>query len=397
MTISVGIIGQGRSGRNIHGAHLCADPRFRIVAVADTVEARCRRAVEEYGCEAHSDYRQLLARRDLDLVVETSCTHTRPGIVVEALEAGHPVLCEKPMAATLGDADRMIAASEHTGRMLAVFHQSRFSPSFRKVVELIRSGVLGRIVQISISHNAYRRRWDWQTLRSHGGGSLMNTGAHLLDQIVCLFGDALPDVRCFMDRVNTAGDAEDYVKLVLSGPGQPVVDIEISSCCAYPSFTYNVQGTLGGLKGSMTDLEWKYIAPREAPPLEPVTDPLSGPDGTPSYCAETLPWHEGRWSFNPAVDGSPNAAYRRPPATPSKPRPQASSPYYAAMAAAYYDMLYVALTTGAPLAITPQQVRRQMALFELCRRQNPQIYGSQGETRRPVGQRADAVPAECTL
>ena len=376
--VRVGIIGQGRSGRNMHGAHLLGDARFQIAAVAETVEARRIRAAGEYGCETYADYRDLLARKDLDLVVVATWSHTHPAIVIECLEADHAVLCEKPMASTVKDADRMIAAARRTGRLLAVFQQSRFSPSFQRILEVIRSGVLGRVVQISMAYNAFSRRWDWQTLQDRWGGNLMNTGPHALDQALFLFGDGTPDVRCFMDRANSAGDAEDYVKVILSGPGRPVIDVEISSCCAYPAFTYNVQGTRGGLKGSTTQLEWKYLDPAATPPLPPVTDPIAKADGTPAYCSETLAWREDRWAFDPAASGAVEGTYQNAAndlsASAGRSRPQASSNYYAAMAAAYYDMLHAALTTGAPMSVTPAQVRRQMAVFEICRAQNPHVY-----------------------
>ena len=102
----------------------------------------------------------------------------------------------------------------------------------------------------------------------------------------------MPQVTCIMDRANTFGDAEDYVKLLLHGHGRPTIDVEISSCCAYPSFTYNVQGTYGGLKGTTTHLEWKYYLPSEAPEQRLIREPISKPDGTPAYCREELILHE---------------------------------------------------------------------------------------------------------
>ena len=87
--------------------------------------------------------------------------------------------------------------------------------------KVIRSGVLGRIVQISISFSGFARRWDWQTLQDCNGGNLLNTGPHPLDQALALFGEGMPKVACYMDRANTWGDAEDYVKLILSGEGHP--------------------------------------------------------------------------------------------------------------------------------------------------------------------------------
>ncbi len=359
--IRVGIIGQGRSGRDIHGAYLATDPRrFRIVAAADLLADRRQRAAAEYGCETYPDYRALLRRRDLDLVVNATPSSLHPPVTIASLQAGFHTLCEKPMAAVLKDADRMIAAARKARRILAIFQQARFADYFQQVRRVIASGVLGRIVQISIAFNGFARRWDWQTMRSWSGGSLLNTGPHPLDQALQLFGEGMPDVRCFMDRANTFGDAEDYVKLVLSGRGHPVIDIEIASCCAYPCFTYNVYGTRGGLKGTQASMEWKYFKPAEAPRQKLAVQPLAKPDGVPAYCGEALKWHTGQWpEQRPAAGGQSYVASR-----PGQ-----------SMSGVFYGRLYASLTRGKPLAITPQQIRRQIAVIEECRRQNPQIYG----------------------
>lgn len=373
--LKVGIIGQGRSGRNIHGAHLIDSTRYKIVAVAEPIENRRQRAVEEYGCEVYANHKEMFARRDLDLIVNASFSHNHPDVSIDCLNAGFNVLCEKPMAATLQDADRMIAAAHKSGKLLAIFQQSRFSPAFQEILKVLQSGVLGRVVQISIAYNGFSRRWDWQTLQSHRGGNLMNTGPHPLDQALQLFGDGEPNVCSFMDRANTVGDAEDYVKLILSGPGKPVIDIEISSCCAFPNSTYNIHGTNGGLKGSTTQLEWKFFKPEEAPQQKYV-DPISNPDGTPAYCGENLVWHTEDWALDPTASNANDSTYQSAATDlmATKSKPKASSNLFDSMAASYYSMLYDALTTGAPMTVTPEQVRRQMAVFEKCREQAPNVY-----------------------
>ena len=100
--------------------------------------------------------------------------------------------------------------------------------------------------------------WDWQTLTEYNGGNLLNTGPHPLDQALQLFGtDIMPEVTCFMDRVNTYGNAEDHVFLILKGKNRPLIHLEISSCCAYPTFIYNIYGSNGGMKTTTSEAEWK--------------------------------------------------------------------------------------------------------------------------------------------
>jgi scyllo-inositol 2-dehydrogenase (NADP+) len=350
--LNVAILGQGRSGRDIHGAYLCTAPeRFKIIAIADPLEDRRRRSVEEYGCEVFSDYHDLMGRDDLDLVVNSTPSHLHVPVTREFLDAGFNVLCEKPLARRAAEVDELIAASERSGKVLAIFQQSRYTPSFLKVQEVIASGVLGRIVQINMAWNHFGRRWDWQTLQKFNGGSLLNTGPHPLDQALQLFGEGMPEVFCRMDRANTYGDAEDHVKLVLSGDGHPTIDLEISSCAAYPTSAYNIYGTQGGLRAVEKGLEWKYFKPEEAPPQHLIEEPICKPDGQPAYCTEKLTWHTESWA--------PGAEPSEVPTSP---------------VARLYHMLYNTITTGAPLEITPQQVRRQIAVIEECQRQNPGIY-----------------------
>ncbi len=219
--IRVGVIGQGRSGHNIHVDAFKRMPgRYKVVAVADPLEGRCDDAVNATGCAAYADYKEMLRQGDLDLVVNATPSHLHVPVSLAVMDAGFNVLCEKPLARRTSDVDKLIAKSKETGKLLAVFQQSRFAPYFQQVRKVINSGVLGRVVMVRIAFNGFGRRWDWQTLQGYDGGSLLNTGPHPLDQALQLFGtDAMPEMACIMDRTNTFGDAEDFVKLILRREG----------------------------------------------------------------------------------------------------------------------------------------------------------------------------------
>ncbi|MDF2726206.1 MAG: oxidoreductase [Paenibacillus sp.] len=352
--LKVGIIGQGRSGRNIHGNLLMklADT-YQIAAVADGLEERRIRAEQEYGCNAYATYEEMAANEQLDLVVNASPSDLHFPISLDLLNRGFNVLCEKPLAKTTAEVDQLIAAAQQSGKVIAAFQQSRYMPAFVKIREVIESGVLGRIVQIDFTNNHFARRWDWQTVQANHGGNLLNLGPHLLDQALQLFGtDVMPQVTCMMDRANTFGDAEDYVKIFLRGPGCPTIDLELSSCSRYPRAPFTVQGTNGGLTGNSQKLRWSYFKPEEAPSQQLTLAPLFNANGEPASCNEKLTWYEEAWEYEPTPDFS--IADRN--------------------TASLYRMLYNTLTTGAPLEITPEQVRRQMAVMEQCRSQNPHIY-----------------------
>lgn len=343
--LRVGIIGQGRSGYSIHAHTLSLLPDlFQVAAVADEIPERTKDAAAELGADEYTDYRELIARDDLDLVVNASYSDQHVPISIEAMEAGRNVLCEKPLARTVADVDRLVETQNRTGVLLAAFQQSRFAPYFRTVREVIASGVLGRIVQINLAFNGFARRWDWQTLQARNGGNLLNTGPHPLDQAIQLFGEGVPQVYCIMDRCNTFGDAEDHVKLLLRGDGHPTIDLEVSSCAPYTGYTYQLYGTRGGLTGTMTHLEWKYYRESEAPQHALTREPLQGR----AYCREDLPMHEEQWDAS-----------------------EEERDLFDYMGKALYRNLYAHMTEGAPLEVTVDQVRRQIAVIEECHRQNP--------------------------
>lgn len=344
--LRVGVIGQGRSGHNIHVHSLSLMPeKFQVAAVCDEIEERTNDAVENHGADAYTDYKELLKRDDLDLVVNASPSHLHVPITKEAFNAGHNVLCEKPLARRASEVDEMINLAAKNGKLFAIYQQSRFAPYFQQVRKVIDSGVLGRIAMIKIAFNGFARRWDWQTLQEMNGGNLLNTGPHPMDQVLQLFGtDVMPNVFCKMDRLNTYGDAEDFVKIILTGEGRPLVDVEISSADAYPLYTYHIHGQLGGLTGNTTQLKWKYYKPAEAPKQDLKREPIEGR----RYCREDLVLHEETWEV-----------------------PKEQTNLFDTMALQFYDNLYNALTNGEELIVKPEQVRQQIAVVEECHRQNP--------------------------
>lgn len=334
--VRVGIVGQGRSGWGIHAALLKELPEhYQVVAVSDPLADRCKEAVATFGCAAYLTIEELLADPAIELVVVAPPTFLHTPNTIQALEAGKAVVCEKPMAANLSDADRMIETARRTGSLLTVFQNRRYDPDMVKVRQVIESGVLGRIVQIKLLNQGFGRRWDWQTLKSLGGGSLRNNGIHAIDQALQFIGPAEPEVFCHLDRTLTLGDADDHVKIVLKAPGAPTVDIEVTSCCAYPQDYWHVYGTQGGLTGTARALRWKYFLPEELPPRSATVEPT--PDR--SYNSEPIRWHEESWT----LEGDTSSGWKD-----------------------YYLDLYKTLRHGAPLAVTPESVRRDMAVIEEC-------------------------------
>ena len=345
--LKIGIIGFGRSGRDIHARTFSLLPkRFKIAAVADLLDDRRREAESEFGCQVFASADALLAARpELDLIVNATPSELHIPLSAQCLDAGFNVISEKPFGRRAADVDRIIAKAKRRKRFLAVFQQSRFAPYFQEARRVCDSGVLGRIVMVKIFFNGFARRWDWQTLRKHSAGNLLNTGPHPVDQALHFVGrDAMPSILCVMDKLNSAGDAEDHVKLLLTRKGRPTVDLEISSCSSYNPYTYQIYGSNGSLAGSMTHLDWKFFNPDDSP----MPQLIDGPMPQRGYCTEQLKWDEGSWEASE----------------------EAKKSLFDYMATRYYTNIHDAMVKGAELEVKLSEVRQQIAVIEEAHRQN---------------------------
>ncbi len=348
--LKVAIIGQGRSGYSIHGSFLIDNKdRFKVVAVVDLIEKRRLLAKERYGEDViTSDNYQDLFDMNLDLVINSSYSHMHYSITKDLLMHGFNVLTEKPFCGTADEVQDLIDTAKEKKCMLAVFQNSRFAAYYMKVKEILDSKVLGDIIQVSINFSGFERRWDWQTLQSYNAGNLFNTGPHPLDQALQIFGEGMPNVKAFMRRVNTYGDAEDYAKIILYGQDKPLIDLEVTSCQGYKPYVYNIQGSKGALNGTMTKIDWKYFKTEELPEQKLLISFDKEGTDTPAYCKEPIKWYEEQWDGDNEVYGTFGGMTRR-----------------------YYDMLYNHMVNGGELSVTPEQVKIQIAVIEEAHRQNP--------------------------
>lgn len=345
--IGVGIIGLGRSGWSIHAQAIkTMQDRFRVVAVTDALAERAQQSAAELGCRRHESIDALLADPEVELVIVSTFNYLHATHAIQALRAGKHVLCEKPFGLTVADVDAMTAAAQTAGRLVAPFQQRRYEPDFRKIKEVIDSGVLGEVVHIRLAWHGFGRRWDWQTARAFGGGNLNNNGPHPLDHAMVLFGEGEPQVWAQAGTYLCSGDAEDHLKVILYGPGHPTVEIELTSIWAFAQERWVVAGTRGGLHGSERRLEWKWVdfgALAERP-----LDVSPTPDR--SYNSEKLEWQTATWEPGGQVQAGGAGA---PPPVDS--------------VQAFYDDFHRALCQGAALVITPAAVRRRVAVMEKIR------------------------------
>lgn len=335
--IKVGVIGLGRAGWNIHVARLRNDQRFKIAAVTDLQEERRKEAHEEFGCQTFTDVNQMLAEGDVELVVVASQSVDHGPHTIAALGAGKHVVVEKPMAMDTEEATKMIEASEAAGRKLFVHQNYRYHPDVRHIQEVIASGLLGDIFEIRIRVLRFSRRNDWQTLKKYGGGNLNNTCPHFIDAALLLLDS--PVARLFTDLQLTTdvGDADDHAKIVMKGENGRVIDLEVSTSCAFEEPKWTILGTAGTLRSDGHNSEIKFFDPSALAPLEVDETP---PSARQYGNDEKLPWQtETR---------------------PSK----------ATVETDFYDNVFGVLREDAPQDILPEQVREVIRIIETAHREN---------------------------
>ena len=238
--ITLGFIGIGKQGNGLLGACL---PRadFRVLAVSDVdgtrrglarkkVESHYAKAVksDDYkGCDDYSDFRDLLARKDIDAVVIATPDHWHALIAIAAANAGKDIYCEKPMAHTILEGRAMVNAVRANQRIFQVGSMQRSMGEFRAACELIRNGVIGKVDKVDAAVGGPPifcdlpeekmepgLAWDlwlgpaplrpynsilsprgfpngfpeWRHYREYGGGGVCDWGAHHFDIVQWAFG-----------------------------------------------------------------------------------------------------------------------------------------------------------------------------------------------------------------
>ena len=143
-TYRVGIIGCGGIAQSHMDGYLRVE-NVEVVAAADPIEGAREGFCEDYGIpRVYATYEEMLEKEDLDIVSVCTWHLLHPAPTIAAAEAGvQGVICEKPMAIGMRDADRMVDACEKSGTKLVISHQRRFTPGWEKVRELMQQGAIG--------------------------------------------------------------------------------------------------------------------------------------------------------------------------------------------------------------------------------------------------------------
>jgi len=210
-TIGLGLVGAGRVATNhARAAQQLGDVDLRAVAEVD--DGRREAFARDYACAGERSLDALLRRDDIDLVVLALPHRLHADAAIQALQAGKHVLVEKPMAMSVEECDRMLAAATAAERLLAIGLTHHFHPVPAAARDLIRSGRLGGLVWATETQYSQRRLGSnpaWLFDRAEGGGQLLANGVHFIDRLMMLAGSPVVAVKAMVGSFFNAYPSDD--------------------------------------------------------------------------------------------------------------------------------------------------------------------------------------------
>jgi predicted dehydrogenase len=236
---------------------LTASPHARLVGVFDEVPALAEPIVHDFGTGYWSDAAELAESPDVSAVVVCSATMQHRKLVDLAAHRGLPVLCEKPIATTLDDAEAMVAACSKAGVQLQMAFVTRFLPLVRQAGAALQEGELGDLVAM-VGANRGRpplppRYPEWITTPSmSGGGALMDHSVHLTDVMRHLSGQEVVKVAAEADSLLWSAGIDDVALMSLEFERGMVASVDPSwSVPADSPWDYDFSLRILGTRGSL--------------------------------------------------------------------------------------------------------------------------------------------------
>lgn len=293
----VGIVGCGGISR-VHAKAYQVTEETEIVCCSDIKKEAVDKFGEEFNIPEGARYlnhKDMLESEKVDIISVCTWHGSHAPITIDACKAGlKGVLCEKPMATSLGDADAMLEASAASGTKIAIGHQGRFRQISTTVRELIKAGAIGRPTAV------FR----------HSGDGLLNNGTHAIDGVLYILGD--PKVKWVMGQVSRHTDKwerrtriEDRCTGLICFENGTRFVIESDTPAPHPSGP-EIYGTEGLIKVDKNTVYlmngeqagWKEIKPDQTVVKKEETvmqEGWSAPaESSPTQVAELIAWIEGR-------------------------------------------------------------------------------------------------------
>jgi predicted dehydrogenase len=334
--IEVGLVGFGLAGRAFHAPVIRAVPGMHLAVIVQRTGDEAAQKYPDVRIARSLD--ELLAIREIQLVVIATPNDTHYPMARQCLEAGRDVVVDKPFTTTVEEARSLIEFAKKAGRLITVYQNRRYDGDFQAMRKLAAEGDLGRIVRFETHYDRYRPQLKpeaWRETTRPGSGILFDLAPHLIDHALVLFGlpeGVTADVR--NERENAVAD--DAFDIMFHYPRALRAVLRSSILAAAPRPRFVLFGTQGSFVKQTVD-------PQENN-LRHGNIPKDGPWG-----AEP----KENWGVLTIPDGD-KFTQRRIPSSNCDFRD-------------YYANVRDALLGKATLAVTPEWAVNVMRLLEMAR------------------------------
>ena len=257
--IHCGLSSYGMSGRVFHRPLIDAHSDFQLDAVVQHTQDISDQV--NSSVRIYTSYEEMLNNHDIDLIIVNIPDHLHFKYVKEALLAKKNVVVEKPLTLSYTDGYELIKLAEKVNKHLFIFQNRRWDSDFLTIQKLINSDKIGRVIEFEAHYDRYRPvppTNTWKEDEKLGPGLLYNLGAHLIDQILVLFGR--PNALfADIDTMRKNGQIVDYFNIIFFYNNHRAI-VRSTYLAREPAFKYMIQGELGSFIKSGTDPQEERLA-----------------------------------------------------------------------------------------------------------------------------------------
>jgi len=336
--ITTALLSYGMSGEIFHAPFLTIHSGFHLKKVVERTKQKVNQRYPQII--SVKDKSEVLNDPSIELVIVNTPNETHYSLVKEVLNAGKHVIVEKPFTVTSVQAEELIALAKAKSKILTVFQSRRFDGDFKTLQQVVKDGLVGKIVEAEIHYDRFRNYIEtntWKEEAKPGTGILYNLGSHMLDQVLVLFGKPNEvDARIGIQR--PSGVVDDFYDIRLSYNDMLVI--------VKSSYLVREQGpryTIHGVQGSFVKFG---IDPQEQDLKDGKLPNVKG------WGKEDEQW----WGkINSTING----------VDVEKKIETLSGDY-----TKFYDNVFDAIRNNKPLSVKPEEAKEVIRLIEVCYESN---------------------------
>jgi 1,5-anhydro-D-fructose reductase (1,5-anhydro-D-mannitol-forming) len=247
-----GVIGIGNIVKGTMAPAMVAQEDCEVVAGVSRDQGRAEAFAAEFGARhAYTDYDEMLANPEVGAVFIATPNAQHASQVIAGARAGKHVLCDKPLAITVGDATQAVKVCRENEVLLGINFHNRHLPWVRDTRQMVADGVIGEVEVVQVEASSGPRHYDnWRADPTQAGlGSLYNVGVHVLDFLGWILDSPPTEVTALFDRAPGSGKVEMLAMVLIRYANGTLAYVNCNERVLYPQNSIALYGTEGRIVG----------------------------------------------------------------------------------------------------------------------------------------------------